>query len=72
MTISEYITKLEALRAEHGDIEVESMAPDCSRREAPAPSAQHKKILAGRQHKSMFWSRYTDRPETKGEPVVQV
>jgi hypothetical protein len=70
MRISEYIGHLEALKSEHGDIEVE-----CDfiwqRKPAPPPAIAYKKILKPRERKPDFWSEI-DSEGQKGEKVVRV
>ena len=69
MTITNYIEKLEALRAEHGDIEVETYGVRGDRVTIADPILAFRKIL-GSQRTPAFWSRY-DPPEMQGEKVVR-
>ena len=69
MTISEYIRELEAIRAEHGELEIETYGLSCGRCPASTPTIAYKKILAGRQRRPAFWSYDL---KTKGEKVVRV
>ena len=70
MILSDYIKALQAIEAEHGDLEVETFFVDGSRRTAPKPEIDFRKILSPRQHKPAFWS--ATNPETKGQKVVRV
>jgi hypothetical protein len=70
MKISEYIAELEKIKAEVGDVEVQTET--CwGRGEANAPSIQYALILKGRQHKPRFWSKY-EGDNCKGGVVCRV
>jgi hypothetical protein len=71
MNITNYIEKLEALRAEHGDIEVETYGVRGDRVTVADPILAFRKTLGSHQRTPAFWSRY-DPPETRGEKGEKV
>lgn len=71
MKISEYIDALEAIRREHGDLEVDSNNY-YGRDSARAPTTGYRKILKKRQTREEFWSPYGCDPDQKGEKVVRI
>lgn len=70
MKISEYIAKLESIKAEHGDLEVETNM-GMSRWPVWVPVVAHKLILGKRERTPRFWMEW-DGEERKGEKVVRV
>jgi hypothetical protein len=71
MTITEYIAKLEAIRAEHGELLVDTFRGSGIRTEAPDPRVAYRKILSPRESRPSFWDQ-TDGLTKKGSKVVQV
>jgi hypothetical protein len=76
MKISEYIGVLQAIAAEHGDLEVEIMDAMENRVTARPPSLAYRAILKPRERKPAFyeWYRYAPNAETerKGEAVCRI
>lgn len=71
MKVSEYIQQLEALRAEHGDLDVEAYFQNGDRVPARPPSVKHVKILKGRERKPVFWYSW-EGEDCKGPAVICV
>ena len=72
MKISEYIAELEKIKAEVGDVEVQTEGYG-GRIEAYAPSIQYALILSGRQHKPRFWSKHAEcGDKCKGGVVCRI
>jgi hypothetical protein len=71
MKISEYIGILQAIAAEHGDLEVDTLGGFGERRPAAPPRLAYRLILNGRQSKPRFWSSYADHEDYKGQPVCR-
>lgn len=71
MRISEYIAALEAIKAEHGDLEVETTGFDLQRIAARKPEIEFRKILSGRNRSPRFWNTWNG-DAAKGEMVVRV
>ena len=74
MKISEYVTALEAIRTEHGDLEVETDNMD-RRFTAPHPTIAYRKVLSKREHCAKFWYDWGAghrHEEKQGEKVVRV
>jgi hypothetical protein len=55
MKISEYIAELQAIAAEHGDLDVEVNDWRNARVLADSPGIAYRKILQGRETKPGFW-----------------
>jgi len=74
MKISELILLLEALKNEHGDLDVETYGYDGSRIPLNAPRIDHQAILKGREHKERFATAlYGDAHESrKGTKVCRL
>jgi len=71
MKLSEYIAKLEVLKGEHGDLDVETDGPFTGRIQAYEPKLAYRAILRGRCAKDRFWRRYWEGND-KGEKVIEV
>lgn len=71
MKISEYIVALEAIKAEHGDLEVETTGFDLRRIAARKPEIEFRKILSGRNRSPRFWNTW-DGDAAKGEKVASI
>jgi hypothetical protein len=71
MILSDYIKALQAIEAEHGDLEVETLFPDGSRRTVPNPGIEFAKILGRRESRAEFWRSWHGE-ERKGKRVVRV
>ena len=71
MKISEYVQALEAIEAEHGDLEVETEAP-WGRGGARHPEVAFRRILTGRKSRPSFWYPLDPSLSEKGEKVVRV
>jgi hypothetical protein len=71
MILSDYIKALQAIEAEHGDLEVETFFHDWSRRTAPNPGIAFAKILRHRERRAEFWHSLHGN-EQKGQKVVRV
>lgn len=69
MKISEYIAKLEAIKAEHGDLPVDTLGGDGRHEITYGPAVGFRKILKGRESRPGFWSDYMPIDQ-KGEKVV--
>lgn len=73
MKVSEFIAALEAFKAEHGDLEVETERFNAQKRcTHDGPELAHRKVLRGREHKPAFYRGYGEPPETKGDPVCEL
>lgn len=55
MTITEYIQRLEDIRAEHGELEVETSDFYGRRCSAFQPDVAFRRILSKRESKPQFW-----------------
>lgn len=74
MTITEYIKHLEDIRAEHGELEVDTEGFS-GRRSAREPVVTYRKILGKRESRQEFWMDYSWDPTmrcAKGQKVVRV
>jgi hypothetical protein len=74
MNLSKYISALEAIYLEHGDLEVETWGAGGVRVLAQMPAVTHRMILQGRESKPRFCDVYDAKrdPARKGEKVVKV
>lgn len=74
MKISEYVQLLNAIKDEHGDLEVETNNFNIDRVPQRPPVVDYKAILKGRERNPRFVSRYygSEREERKGEKVCRV
>lgn len=73
MKISEYIKALETIRAEHGDLELDTMSVDGCRRPACSPKVGFRKILKGRESKPAFWYEWaSDCVGRQGDKVCVI
>lgn len=70
MKVSEMIQELEAFKATHGDLEVETDFVDGSRVTQRHPVLDFRMILKGREWKPRFHSNYDGREP--GEPVCRL
>jgi hypothetical protein len=71
MTITQYITHLQDIRAEHVELEVEKYSVCNARQLAPPPIIGYRKVLSKCEFKPCFWySGLTE--EQKGEKVVKL
>lgn len=70
MRASDYIRALEAIVAEHGDVEVDTFGL-MGRSVANAPKIAFRKILTRVQRRDVFWAPW-DPPEQKGDKVIQI
>ena len=71
MRISEFIERLEAIREEHGDLEVEKYNGQGYRCPARVPETAYRRILKGRERAPVFAMDF-DGPERRGEKVCRV
>ena len=71
MTISEYIAHLEGMKAQHGDLEVETVGLHFERETASKPVVAYRKILGKRERSSKFYSSY-DPLDQRGEKVCRI
>ncbi len=69
MKISAYITELEKIKSEAGDIEVQTNGFN-GRQEANSPKLSYTLILKGREYKPRFWN-YDDE-DRKGNAVCKI
>ena len=67
MKISEYVKLLNAIKKEHGDLEVEAYVG--GRITANPPKVAYTRVLKGRESKPDFWSNYMEE-DRKGEKVI--
>jgi hypothetical protein len=76
MKISEYISVLQSIAAEHGDLEVETTDTMNYRITANPPRLAHRAILKPRERKPRFYTDYMFQPnaeaERKGEAVCRI
>jgi hypothetical protein len=75
MKASEYIKQIEALIAEHGDLEVMTYGMSQmanAAMSAYAPQLAYKAILNSRERQEKFYSQYCDEPSRKGEKVIKI
>jgi hypothetical protein len=77
MRLSQYIATLEALRQEHGDLEVEKWMPAKGRHEAPDPVLAFRRRFATTRDTQAggvgsFYQPDHDNLTQKGDPVVRV
>ena len=75
MNISEFVAELEAIKAEHGDLDVETYDAIGYRKEAWKPEIAYRLILKGREHSPRFWNAYLpaeERESRKGTKVCKV
>jgi hypothetical protein len=72
MKISEYIGILQAIAAEHGDLEVETFAGYGERLTARPPRLEYRAILTGWERGPRFWSPHIDHESKKGEAVCLI
>jgi hypothetical protein len=73
MKASEYITVLQALVAEHGDIEVRMQDFRCSAKIAMAPKVSFLRIPKGRESITRIWHEWDKSScdeNNKGEKVI--
>lgn len=75
MKISEYIEELEAIKEEHGDLDMETYAIDCARISVRAPTVDYRAVLFGRESKPRFFSDFRfekDNEDRRGEKVCKL
>ena len=73
MKVSEMIAALEAFKAEHGDLEVDSYSTWSGRYTHQGPVLDYRKVLTGRESKPDFWSQYSTKAAiNKGEAVCRL
>jgi hypothetical protein len=72
MKISEYVAALNALAAEHGDLDVETFDVSCNRVPAAPPRIEYRRILDSRKTKQKFWDRHTTGLAHRGDKVCAV
>lgn len=70
MKISEYICRLEQVKAELGDVEVHH-DEYAGRFPASQPKAGYALVLKGRESRPRFW-HIADGEDRKGEPLCRV
>jgi hypothetical protein len=71
MLASEYIAILQALVAEHGDLEVNTLRHNGERTKPPKPALAYCGILRGRERNARFWQTWDDE-ELRGEKVIRL
>lgn len=71
MRVSDYIIKLEELKKQNGDVEVETYNSFSGRRTANAPKVSFTKVLRGRESKPAFYDTYMDQ-DRKGDLVIEI
>jgi hypothetical protein len=72
MKISEYIQLLQAMQAEHGDLQVDCYG-NRGRTEAGPPEIAYRKVLSKRESRPDFWNDwYTGDQGKKGEKVCRL
>ena len=73
MILSDYIKALQAIEAEHGDLEVQTEFCDQARVEAGKPKVAFALVLKGRESKPRFWlDWFSDHKDRKGQKVVRL
>jgi hypothetical protein len=71
MKISEYIAALETIKAEHGDLEVQTHS-GYGRSEARDPKLAYEMVLKGRESSPRFCGEYERDESRRGEKVCRV
>lgn len=71
MKISEYIKELKNLKAEHGDLEVETYFFGRRKEANPPEIAFRKKLKVRRDITPSFWGTY-DGEDSKGDKVIRI
>lgn len=71
MKISEYITALESILSQHGDLDVQKVNLALHRVNAGAPSVGFELVLRGKESRPRFWSSYNGE-DRKGRKVCEV
>jgi len=71
MKVSEYISVLEKLKDEHGDLDVETYSVDGNRRTANEPRISFRLILKGREYKQRFFNSW-EGLDRKGDAVIEI
>ena len=75
MRISEYIAALETIKAEHGDLEIDTDSYNGARISARPPEIAYRQVLKPRESKPVFWRDFSGHwrlQHERGEKVVRV
>lgn len=71
MRISDFVQKLQAMQAEHGDLEVETDNV-FGRVSHGGPEVAYRKVLAKRERKACFWSGGSWEKGQQGDKVCRI
>jgi hypothetical protein len=70
--ITEYIAALETIKAEHGDLEVQTLVLGFGRAAASSPRVAYKQVLRGRESKPCFAYEREQDPTRIGAKVCRI